>query len=64
MIAINSLKYRDTIIHLYCNGKQVGDFPYEYGFEQYGKMVYSRTSYNCIEQCLECAKEDYDAGLS
>ena len=61
MKALNSVKYKNTIIHLYTNGQSEGNFPFEYSFEQNSEIVYSRTSYNCIEQCLMLAKEDYDA---
>lgn len=61
MKVLNSIKYKNTIIHLYTNGSSEGNFPFEYSFQQKGDVIFSRTSYNCIEQCLRLAKEDYDA---
>jgi len=60
MKPLNSVKYKNTIIHLYTNGNEEGNFPYEYSFNQKGSLICSRTSYNCLNQCLDFAKNDYD----
>lgn len=60
MKPLNTIKYKNTLITLYTNGNTEGNFPYEYSFEQKGANIWSRTSYNCLDQCLQCAKDDYD----